>query len=70
MGAATAATSDSTLDLRTTYPGLGTTPRRAAPTAVPSIGTVRPTQLVCRTAWVPSTIPMYSAVAPGPRMLI
>ena len=68
-GHAIAVTSASTPRSTTTYPTSGTRPRSARPAADLSSGTVRPTQLVCRTECVPSTIPMYRAVAACPSTL-
>ena len=68
-GHAIAVTSASTPRSTTTYPSSGTRPRSACPAAEMSRGTVRPTQLACRTEWVPSTMLMYSAVPPCPSTL-
>ena len=68
-GHAIAVTSASTPRSTMTYPSSGTRPRSACPAAEMSSGTVRPTQLACRTEWVPSTMLMYSAVPAWPSTL-
>ena len=67
-GALNAVTSDSTVSWINANCPAGISPRSTCPTAVPSKGTDRPTQLVCRTECVPSTILMYIAVPAGPGM--